>query len=363
MKERIVISAISIRSGGMLSILSDCLKELSDERYSKYEIYVIVKKPDLVSDINSKVNFITIDGTKSYLRRLFFEFFYFRKLSKQLKPYLWLSLHDVSPIVSAERQAVYCHNATPFYKITWREFWLEPKFGLFNFFYALLYRINIHGNRFIIVQQNWLRNVFHDLFNIPLQKIVVARPEIPHETPVNTGPLTTKRFIYPSLPRVWKNFEIIAQASQELVNRGIKDFQVIFTVSGNECRYAKYLKKNYGHLSNIKFIGTQPRQTLFELYATSDCLIFPSKLESWGLPISEFKNFNKPILLADLAYTHETIGNYEQVSFFDASSSEDLASLMGGIIDGTIQFDGSTLSIPDQPFAENWKALLQLLLN
>ena len=49
--------------------------------------------------------------------------------------------------------------------------------------------------------------------------------------------------------------------------------------------------------------------------------------------------------------------------FFDASSSENLASLMGGIIDGTIVFEGSTLSIPDEPFAANWRDLFYLLLN
>lgn len=52
-----------------------------------------------------------------------------------------------------------------------------------------------------------------------------------------------------------------------------------------------------------------------KLYNTSDCLIFPSKLETWGLPISEMKFFGKPILIADELYAKETVGGYDKVQF------------------------------------------------
>src|SRR5688572_31006503 len=104
MKKSIVISAISIRSGGMLSILMDCLEELNATEYSEYKIYAIVKDSKLVSHINSDITYISIDGTVSYSKRLLNEFFYFRRISKEIKPFLWLSLHDISPKVLAQRQ-------------------------------------------------------------------------------------------------------------------------------------------------------------------------------------------------------------------------------------------------------------------
>lgn len=61
-----------------------------------------------------------------------------------------------------------------------------------------------------------------------------------------------------------------------------------------------------GKLSCINFIGFVDKNTLFIYYENSSCMIFPSKVETWGLPISEFSEFNKPMLLADLPYTHET---------------------------------------------------------
>ena len=56
------------------------------------------------------------DSKKSYLKRLYYEYIYFKKLSEKLKPYLWLSLHDMTPNVVADKKVVYCHNPMMFYK-------------------------------------------------------------------------------------------------------------------------------------------------------------------------------------------------------------------------------------------------------
>ena len=54
---------------------------------------------------------------------------------------------------------------------------------------------------------------------------------------------------------------------------------------------------------------------MYEKYNKIDCLIFPSKLETWGLPISEFMAFDKPMLIADLPYAHETAAGAKYVAF------------------------------------------------
>lgn len=65
----------------------------------------------------------------------------------------------------------------------------------------------------------------------------------------------------------------------------------------------------------IDFIGFVDKKTLFEYYELSSCMIFPSKIETWGLPISEFSEFNKPMLLADLPYAHDTAAGSSKVAF------------------------------------------------
>jgi glycosyltransferase involved in cell wall biosynthesis len=363
MKKRIVISAISIRAGGMLAILQDCLKELSDPAYDEYEIYALVKDPKLVAQSNNKVTYRQIDGTRSYSFRLKNEYRYFKKISEELKPFLWLSLHDMTPTVKAERRAVYCHNPTPFYKISFREMKIEPKFAFFNFFYLFLYSINIRKNDYVIVQQQWLRNEFARRFNVPSSKIIVARPDdspVPRDyVPART---LVKTFLYPSLSRVWKNMEVMCEAAAILNNKGVRDFEVLLTLKGDEDKYSRQLKEKYGHIPQVKFIGLQSREKIFQLYAESAALIFPSRLESWGMPISEYKGFKKPMLLADLPYAHETMGNYDKVSFFNPDDPAKLAGLMEKVMDGNIRFDGNKLQPIAEPLAMNWRELFNKLL-
>ena len=83
-----------------------------------------------------------------------------------------------------------------------------------------------------------------------------------------------------------KVFEIIFVAVL-MLQQTHKDFEVILTLSGNENKYAARLFKKYGHISNLKFIGVQNREKIWELYDHCSCLIFPSKMETWGLPITE----------------------------------------------------------------------------
>jgi glycosyltransferase involved in cell wall biosynthesis len=101
---------------------------------------------------------------------------------------------------------------------------------------------------------------------------------------------------------------------------------------------------------------------VFELYTESDCLLFPSKLETWGLPITEFKTTGKLILAAELPYAHETVGTYQNVSFFDVNSPEALADLMMLTIKKEmIPVGNQAAEVPD-PFAANWEELFNLLL-
>ena len=49
-----------------------------------------------------------------------------------------------------------------------------------------------------------------------------------------------------------------------------------------------------------------------KLYSKANALIFPSKLETWGLPISEAIDYKIPIMVAKLEYARETLGSYKK---------------------------------------------------
>ena len=114
-------------------------------------------------------------------------------------------------------------------------------------------------------------------------------------------------------------------------------------------------------MTQVKFIGRQTRDEMFMQYCEASAIVFPSKLETWGLPITEGKAQRLPLLVADLPYARETVGTYDRVSFFPAESEEALADLMQSMIEQTWQPTVNVYPDPKAPFAPDWGAMWRLL--
>ncbi|MDR1848101.1 MAG: glycosyltransferase [Bacteroidales bacterium] len=368
-KKTIVISAVnfSARVGGAYSVLRECLEYLSGSSLTeKYRIVIIAGSKDVCpyKDIEC-LEFPK--SKKQWIYRMYYEYVYFRKLSKQFNPYLWLSLHDMTPNVIAERQAVYMHNTSVFYSWKWKDFSLDRKVFLFAIFYKYIYHINIHRNRFLIVQQDWIRKEFSRMFNVSKKKIIVAYPT---NKTLNMKVKSVKtddicRFFYPSVPRIFKNFEVICEAVKILNSMNVNNFEVTLTLNGQMTdRYSKMIFHKYSDVKHINFVGLLLQEEVFEQYSKTDCLIFPSKSETWGLPISEFAKYEKPMLLADLAYAHTAATGCDKVSFFAIDDSPGLANKMLKIISGDLS---ALKAVPqqstEQPFTQSWEELFDVLLN
>lgn len=362
----IVVSAVNIVEGGTLTILKQCLSFLSASyaQDPEYKVYALVY--DRRRCEYPGIEYIEIrQAKKSWLFRVYYEYIYFWRISKQLKPYLWFSLHDMTPRVKAERRAVYCHNPTPFYRPALRELFFNYKIYLFSLFYKFLYRIYIRKNDFVVVQQDWIREAFAEMFRLDKKRIIVSYPKegqasAPKEE--RKTELVEKKgetlFFYPSLPRPFKNFEVIGEAVSILSQRGLTPFKVCLTLDGTEGKYAAWIRKKYGHLAAIEFAGRLSRDAVEETYQEADCLLFPSRLETWGLPISEFAFYDKPMIVADLPYAYETASGAQWVSFFPPLKATELANRMEEIIRGkwqTFHPCPSKKLVP--PFVTTWKEL------
>ena len=362
---KIVISAVNLIEGGPLTVLQNCLEILSKYSVSKnIEVIAIVHNKKLCFYPN--ITYIEIPwAKKSWFHRIYCEYFYFKKISKQLKPYLWLSLHDISPNVESHLKAVYCHNPTPFYKAPLSNLRYNYKEVLFSIFYKYLYQINIKKNTHIIVQQNWLREEFAKIFSLDKKKIIVALPKYKRNEMIfdNVIKNKVKTFFYPAFPRTFKNFEVICNACEILEKENINGFKILLTLKGNENKYAKYIYKKYSHLNNIVFQGLLPIEKVYEVYQNTDCLIFPSKLETWGLPISEFSPSNRPMLIANLPYAHETSAGSSLIQFFNSDNATELARMMKEVIDNNLSnFTSIPMQNIENPKTTSWEMLFNYIL-
>jgi len=365
LKKKLVVSGINFTSGGPLSIMQDCLTVLAEEFSKDIEVIALVSSKKLYKIPNITYREFPL-SKRTWFLRMFYEYVYFYFLSRKIKPHVWLSMHDITPNVKCENRYVYCHNPTPFYRLPIKSFFLNPTVFLFTKFYKHLYAINIGKNKNVIVQQNWIRNEFKNFWD--LKNIIVAYPETEQTIIVRGKPSklyksNNKGFFFPSYPRPFKNFEYVCEAFARLPNEYRAQGNLYLTISKELNPYAAKIVQKYEHVEGINFLGLLTREEVYKYYEKVDCLIFPSKLETWGLPISEFKAFKKPILLADLPYAHETLGSFDKARFFDLKDPEQLCSLMKKFIDGELNYDRSKEYKVEAPFTQGWSALFELIIN
>ena len=362
-KKTIVISGVNLVDGGPISVFKDFLDALVANEYSKkYIIIALVSKKELFSKYEKDIVLYEFrKSKKSWVVRLYLEYFGFKKFSKNWEVDYWISMHDITPNVNSKYRYVYCHNPSPFNNMRLNEAKYGIKYYLFSKFYKYLYKINIKKNNAVIVQQEWLRKEFKKIYGI--DNIIVARPNVPEiaikkEIYRKTDKVT---FIFPSFPRYYKNFQVACEAANMLISEGYRNFELIITLSGTENNYSKMLVDKYGANKCINFCGLLKREELYSVYSQSDCMLFLSKLESWGLPITEYKSTNNPMILSDLPYAHETVGEYTNVTFVNPNHAEDVKNKMKQIIIGEKSLGISKAITLSAPKADNWKDLCSLI--
>jgi glycosyltransferase involved in cell wall biosynthesis len=172
-------------------------------------------------------------------------------------------------------------------------------------------------------------------------------------------------FFFPAIADCHKNFEDLCAAAEILEKKlGADAFKVVLTIDGSENKYAAWLRRKWGHIASIDFHGYMSKEDLYDHYGKAACLVFPSRVETWGLPISEFKPSGKPMILADLPYARESAAGAEKVFFFEISDIEGLARQMELVISGkNSNFVRISPSTPEAPFAPDWETVFELLLS
>lgn len=328
----IVVSAVNIRKGGTLTILRECLQYLS--RQEGLKIYALVHDRKLCE--YPHIEYLEFPWTiKGWGRRLWCEYVTMHRVSLDIEQRegqeidTWLSMHDTTPRVKARHQEVYCHTSFPFLKWNLRDLMMDKKIPMFAMFTRFAYQININRNDCLIVQQEWFREGLSRITGFPKEKIRVIPPKVSvagivPEKVYSEVPL----FLYVSTPDCHKNFETLCEAARLLENEiGSGKFRVILTISGTENRYSQWVRKHWGDVSSIDFHGLMSRERLFGYYQATSCFVFPSRVETWGLPITEYMLLNGGrMLLADLPYAHET--SKEKATFFPTTDAHRLKELM-----------------------------------
>ncbi|OPZ88840.1 MAG: D-inositol-3-phosphate glycosyltransferase [Firmicutes bacterium ADurb.Bin419] len=139
-------------------------------------------------------------------------------------------------------------------------------------------------------------------------------------------------FFYPASGTTYKNHKLIVETLLKFHEKKIDNFVVVFTLKGNE---NKHIKRLYNivrkHNLPVTFIGQITMEEVFNYYSKS-ILIFPSYIETFGLPMFEAKMHGSPVLASDCSFSHEILDDYNKVMYFDPFDYEDLFEKMKAIL-------------------------------
>jgi len=329
---------VPAESGGALSILNDFYQEVVENDDENINWIFVLSKPNYRETKNIKVlNFPWVK--KSWFHRLYFDNFISPKLVKKYNIDKIFSLQNLIIPRTEVDQILYVHQLLPFsgYKFNIKEnfkFWIYQ-----NLISRKIYK-SIKKAKKVIVQTKWMKDASIEKTNIERNKIEVIRPEI-NSTIRDTFNISKNKkniFFYPAGASYYKNHRLIVEVSKLLKDKNINNYKVIFTLDGNENEHIKGLVGKVRKFDlPIEFKGRLERKKVFNLY-TKSYLLFPSYIETFGLPMLEAKLHKTIIFASDKPFSHEILDNYENAYFFDPFSAEDLMINMEKLINNELDY-------------------------
>jgi glycosyltransferase involved in cell wall biosynthesis len=330
----IMVFDVPAESGGALSVLNDFYNEVEKSEDKSINWTFVLSTPKLKSTANIKVlQFPWVK--KSWVHRFYFDQVIAPKLVKQYQVDKVFSLQNVTiPRVSCE-QFLYMHQPLPFvdYKFSFKEnklFWVYQNIigrSIIN---------SIKKAKRVIVQTEWMKKACIEKTRIESNKIEVIAPIINVKTEKyfepNEKALST--FFYPASGLEYKNHQVILDACRELKASTKANYEIIFTLNGNENKHvAKLYRQVQEEKLPIRFEGSKTREEVFDLY-TKSILLFPSYIETFGLPMLEAKMHNGIICASDFPFSHEILDGYKNVYFFNPFDLESLFAIMDDFLQG-----------------------------
>jgi len=320
----IFVNSTAATSGGALTVLHQFLKSIP-----KYDIenvyYIFCTAPEVNQYESDNVKIINNIYKKKWIGRVWWDNFGMGRWAKQngIRPDLIVSLQNTGVrLGKIVKQIVYYHQSLPMYEYNW-SLWKKKERLLW--FYKNIYpwfvKRHFYQNDILVVQSDWMKEASNKVLKIDTENIIVIKSTMQIHPPVELKEGSKPQnehfnIIYPATDLVFKNHKVIYDALKQVSNERqeiLKNIKLYTTLV-----YNKELSDEIKGLEkNIEFLGNIEYSELMEKYTKMDLMVFPSYLETVGLPLLEAAYFGLPIITSDLPYAKEAISGYNGVRFVE----------------------------------------------
>jgi len=327
----VFVNAVNSKVGGGKNILNNYLQELATHK-SEYSFFILTPNYDEYKSYNcSHIEILKFN--KYYSSTLFILFLYFLKIPAILKKKKIDVVFNFSDMIIPTKvgqiyffdwpYAVY--DADYIWKRMSLKDWIHRKIKIF-FIHLYIKKVKL-----TIAQTNNIAKRLREKFN--LADVVVIK------TPIATNfnavdnifdfelPNNQKKFLFPASYSSHKNFQIILKLALLMKSKQL-DYVIVLTIDKKIANC--YLKKIRAlDLDNIINLGTVLIHKMPSLYKQCDALLFPTLLETYGLPYIEAFEFELPIVTSDLDFAHEICENLAY--YFDPFDEVSILSAMNRV--------------------------------
>lgn len=354
----IVVSATSLRVSGGLTILKQFIKNIPVNS----DNYYIIVDSDFKKIEKKGVSYIN-KNTRNQYERIKFDFYGFKKLLKRynIKPDIIISLQNNAVKYSLKTpQIVYYHIPIPVFPHKW-SFFKRNERGLYLYkkLYPIIIKALDYGKVKYTAQIPSIKRGMNKYLGIEEDRIIVIAPDTPPVKNLDKRIERDNIFIYPATPLIYKNHRVLIEACSILLEKypDLKaSLKIFFSIKKGQDLALDEEIKNNGLDGTFIMDGPIPFENLLEIYSRARALLFPSYIETFGLPLLEAASYGLPIIAADLPYAHDVIGAYKGVTFIDPYNAVEWARQMKKLLESKCQYE--SFAYKDK---ESWKDFFELV--
>lgn len=334
---RIAINALSVQGGGGQTFLKNLLQHLlRSDRENEYLLLITQAKTEALGLENRYPNLRTlICPPCGWIARALWEQLSMPWVLRRMGVDVLYAPGNQGPVLSPFPYVVLIQSVDPLLVNQRMPFRLRMKMKALR----ALTAASVQYARKVIAISHYTRRLLVSEFGCHPEKIVV----IPHGSPSNVAlpskvaqereieklAESSQYFLAVSDIRYNKNYETLIAALATVCRRIPERVNLLIAGEPEDHRYVLRLKdiaQQGGVGSRVFFLGSLDHATLRWLYAGARALIFPSRLESFGLPPLEAMAYGVPVAASRIDAVLEVCG--DAVLYFDPDSSGELADVM-----------------------------------
>lgn len=269
------------------------------------------------------------------LGRIWFDLFGFKKYCKSsgIQPEVVVTLQNTGVNGLAKRTVIYYHQSLPLYHYKFSLFDKAVKENLFyNYIYPLYVKLYLNSKAYVAVQTETIKQLFVERYKFPGDRVGVYYPNMKHIDSDSVVPYTfelnTYNFLYPSMGASYKEHITLAYALKKIISSSpeiAKRIRIHLTVTEADMSTLVQFSKENGLADNFLYHGNLPHDQILSMLKSCNALLFPSVVETLGLPLIEAASLGTPIIANNMGYVHDALNDYEGTGLVKVHDYDDWA--------------------------------------